>query len=269
MRICVIIPAAGGSKRYNEASAELLGEPRSKLDEDLGGRPLLQRTVELFTSREDVASVVVAGPHDASGFEMFSMRHGDRLSLLGVTLCRGGAEHRWQSVRAALEYAPDDATHIAVHDAARPVADEALIERVFEAASRHPAVIPAVEASDTLKRVSAEPIAEAAEADPLAGILVDSITKPLRAVEETIDRTNLVAVQTPQIFEADLLRRAYEQADLESTDDAGLIERLGERVVVVEGDPLNVKVTRPRDLPLVRAIGGFRLPKERPTHKKF
>ena len=87
---------------------------------------------------------------------------------------------------------------------------------------------------------------------------------------ETLDREGLVEVQTPQVFEAGLLRRAYEQADLSgATDDASLVERLGEPVYVVEGDPCNVKVTRPADLKLMRAILGVKPPAERPAHKSY
>jgi len=76
-------------------------------------------------------------------------------------------------------------------------------------------------------------------------------------------------VQTPQVFESGLLRRAYDQTDLSSTDDAGLVERLGERVVVVEGDVRNLKITRPADLELARAVIGVRAPEGRPMNKKF
>jgi len=105
--------------------------------------------------------------------------------------------------------------------------------------------------------------------DPLDAILgVGSKTK-LREVEGTVPRTNLVLVQTPQVFEAALLKRAYEQEDLSSTDDAGLIERLGVQVMIVEGDPRNQKITRAGDLAMIRLIGGFKGPQERAVHKRF
>src|SRR5690606_9817479 len=100
---------------------------------------------------------------------------------------------------------PDDATHIAVHDAARPCTPPELIDRLFDAAERHAAVIPAVEVADTLKRVQ-EREGEA-PADPLAAILggpSGGRTK-MRVVEGTVDRAGLMAVQTPQVFRADLL----------------------------------------------------------------
>ncbi len=271
MKVAVIIPAAGSSRRYAEASMEG-GVGRSKLDEDLGGRPVLQRTVEVFTKRPEVAMIVVAGPADPAAMAEFRTRHGDKLGLLGVRVCVGGKDHRYETVRNALAEIPAEAdvTHVAVHDAARPCVSEALLDRLFEAAAKFPAVIPALDVADTLKRVDPEPI-QAADADPLAAILGDAgrTTSKVRRVEATVDRTNLVAVQTPQVFEIGLLRRAYAQSDLSSTDDAQLVERLGERVVVVQGEATNIKITRPADLGLARQILGVRGPQERPVHKRF
>ncbi|MFG0282989.1 MAG: 2-C-methyl-D-erythritol 4-phosphate cytidylyltransferase [Phycisphaerales bacterium JB039] len=267
MRFAIIIPAAGFSSRFADA---LGGEGRSKLDEDLGGRPVLQRTVELFHKRDDVIQIVVAGPHADDAWEAFSQRHADKLAILGVTLCRGGQTHRYETVRAALAEIRDDATYIAVHDAARPCTPSEVIGRVFDAAAKFDAVIPAVEVGDTLKRVSEQEEA-AAEADPIDAILgADPDDKPkARQVEATLDRTRLVAVQTPQVFKAELLRRAYGQDDLTSTDDAQLVERLGEPVYVVDGDPRNIKITRPADVRLARSILGVSGPQGRPAHKRF
>ncbi len=260
MNLSVIIPAAGASMRYSAA-----GGLRPKVDEDLGGRPVLQRTVELFASVDCVKSIIVAGPAD--GFDEFVGRHGDKLGLLGVKVCRGGKTHRWETVKAALEHVPGDATHIAVHDAARPITPTDLIERVLAAAEKHAAVIPAIDVSDTIKRASAA--TESKEIDPFDAILGGGGKASYRKVEGTVARDGLVLVQTPQVFEAGLLRRAYSQADLSSTDDAGLVERLGEAVVIVEGDPRNVKITRPADLQAVRLLGGFKGPAERAVHKRF
>lgn len=270
MHIAVIIPAAGASRRYVEAAGPD-GAGRLKIDEDLGGRPVLQRTVELFTKHPDVGAIIVAGPADNGAYEAFKARHADKLGLLGVRLCQGGREHRYETVANALKLVPEACTHVAVHDAARPCASLELIDRVFDAArDGHGAVIPGMDVSDTLKRVGSEEVA-ASKADPLAAILGDAAgAKPLgRRVEETVDRTRLVAVQTPQVFERSLLVRAYAQKNLSSTDDAQLVERLGEPVLVVAGEPTNIKITRPRDLALARAILGVRPPEGRPTHKQF
>lgn len=266
MKLAVIIPAAGSSRRYAEGQEF----PRSKLDEDLGGRPVLHRTVELFCNHDLVSFIVVAGPAAPEAMAQFRVRHADKLGLLGVQLCTGGQTHRYETVQNALKVVPADCTHVAIHDAARPCTPPELIDRLLEAAAKHPAVIPAVDVPDTLKRVSEQEVIDT-EIDPLDAILggAGKANVRLRRVEATVDRSRLVAVQTPQVFEAGLLRRAYAQPDLSSTDDAQLVERLGEAVVVVEGDPRNMKITRPGDLNLARSILGFSGPAGRPAHKRF
>lgn len=269
MKIALLIPAAGASRRYAGA-----GGLRSKIDEDLGGRPVLQRTIELFVKHEAVgplvSAIVVAGPHDAEAFAEFKDKYADRLGLLGCTITPGGVTHRYETVRNLLAKTPEDCTHVVVHDAARPCTPPELVEKVVEMARRFPAVIPAVEVSDTLKRVVATEEAEG-EDDAAARILgVSAAEGPkLRVVEKTLDRRGVHAVQTPQVFRADVLRRAYAQPNLDSTDDAALVERLGERVVVVDGDARNIKITKPVDLLLARAILGVKPPEGRPVHKRF
>jgi 2-C-methyl-D-erythritol 4-phosphate cytidylyltransferase len=155
----------------------------------------------------------------------------------GVQIVAGGKTERWETVRNALAVVPSDATHVAVHDAARPGASDELLGRVFEAAKVHSAVIPGLPVADTLKRVSEQSIRaeeEDAIADMILGESAEAATSKGRFVESAIDRTRVVAVQTPQVFEISLLRRAYAQADLSgATDDAGLVERLGERARMV------------------------------------
>ena len=123
-----------------------------------------------------------------------------------------------------------------MHDAARPLATPALARRVLEDARRRLAAVPAVAVADTLKHIDGD------------GRVLD-----------TVDRSTLRAVQTPQGFDGPLLRRAHAQAaSQDATDDAALVERIGEPVWVVEGDPANVKVTTPGDLHLVRALLALR-----------
>lgn len=273
MNVAVIIPAAGASRRYTQE----LEFPRSKLDEDLGGRPVLQRTVELFTKDDRFGSIIVAGPHDEAAMQEFRSKYADKLGLMGVTICMGGKTHRHETVAAALALVREGATHVAVHDAARPCTPAELIERVLEAAERHAAVVPGVEVSDTLKRVEEREAGEGDE-DPLARILGTSgAAKRVRIVKSTFDRASVWAMQTPQIFKADVLRRAYATLARQSgaagfrppTDDAEVVERVGEEVVVVAGDARNIKITRPGDVLLARAILGVRGPDVRATHKKF
>lgn len=272
----VIIPAAGASRRYAEAAGPL-SAVRSKLDEDLGARPVLQRTVELFNKHEDVMFIVVAGPADDEAFKVFSERHADKLSMLGARLCRGGRDHRYETVANALQLIPASCTHVAVHDAARPCTSSGLIDRVFNAArdGGFDAVIPGIDVPDTLKRVDPSWVMNS-KADPLAAILGDdggAEGKKLgRWVKDTLARENTVAVQTPQVFKAETLRKAYAQSDLSSTDDAQLVERMGGgggKVLVVPGEPTNIKITRPGDITLARAILGVRAPEERAAHKRF
>lgn len=273
MKVALIVPAAGSGSRYAAS-----GGLRSKLDEDLGGRPVLQRTLEAFVNHPEVGpiirAIIVPGPHNADDFAEFKQRHGDRLGIMGAHLCPGGATERYQSVQAALKHLStlpiaSTITHIAVHDAARPCISSDLILRLFERAVRVSAVIPAVDVSDTLKKVRDES-ALPEDDDPVARILGGDVTaKSRRIVAEPVDRRDVVMVQTPQVFTRDLFQRAYAQKDLASTDDAGLVERLGETVEVVPGDPRNLKITRAADLSLARAILGVSGPVERPVHKRF
>ncbi|MSR41093.1 MAG: 2-C-methyl-D-erythritol 4-phosphate cytidylyltransferase [Phycisphaerales bacterium] len=250
MRVGVIIPAAGRSSRFGA---------QDKLAQDLGGRPVLLRTVELFTKRDDVFAIIVAGPAD--DIDAFKERYGPALSFHGAKVVAGGSIDRWESVRNALALMPDDLTHIAVHDAARPCTSPELIARVFEGAKVAKAVIPGVSVTSTLKRVSESTVATAEDDAVASAILGDFGMQETRGriVTETISRDQLVLVQTPQIFEAQLLRRAYAAGNLEgTTDDASVIERFGETVVVVEGDPRNLKITTADDLALARAIMGIK-----------
>jgi 2-C-methyl-D-erythritol 4-phosphate cytidylyltransferase len=262
MNICVIIPAAGASRRYG---------PADKLAQDLGGRTVLVRTVETFAKREEVRSIIVAGPPDS--FDDFRGKYGPTLGFHGAQLVKGGREHRWETVRNALAAVPDETTHIAVHDAARPGVSKNVLDRVFTAAQSLDAVIPVVPISNTIKRVDDEMTEVGQNEDAIADLILGDagrVSVKAHAVQQTIDRTNLVEVQTPQVFKADLLKRAYAQPDLSGvTDDAAAVERLGETVYTVDGDVRNIKITTPADLHLMRAILNVPPPAERPVHKRF
>ena len=144
----------------------------------------------------------------------------------------GGAT-RSASVRAGLAQVPEGVEAVVVHDAARPLAHPGLFSAVLEAlAAGADGAVAAVPVADTLKRVDAD-----------------------GTVVETVDREGLWAVQTPQGFRADVLRAAH-AGDPEATDDAGLVEATGGRVVVVAGDRRNLKVTDPADLDLLEALVG-------------
>lgn len=263
MKVCVIIPAAGKSERFGATD---------KLAQDLGGRPLLMRTVELFTKREEVSSIIVAAPPDT--IEEFCDKYGAALGFYGAIIIPGGQIERWESVRNAITEVPDDCSHIAVHDAARPAVDKSLLDRVFEAGRSLDAVVPAVSITSTVKRVSdVQTDVADNEDDALADAILGDAGRPsipARLIKETLDRSGLYAAQTPQLFNADLLRKAYAQDDLSSaTDDAMLVERLGVDVYIVEGDVTNIKITTKSDLKLVRALLGLKPPSQRPVHKRF
>ncbi len=262
MRVAVIIPAAGVGRRFRDAAAGGGGgaSAASKLELDLAGRPVVLRAIDLFTTRSDVAQVIVAV--DPEGIEDFTLRHGEALSFQGVRIVAGGKRERWETVMKALAAVEPDVTHVAVHDGARPLTSPKLIERVFAAAADHPAVIPGLPVSSTLKRVAA--VAPPAD-DPIDAILGDAGRDPLvkSRVAETVDRRDLVEVQTPQVFEVELLRRAYRRIEEGTvdpagiTDDASLVESLGgpeNAVVVVEGESTNLKITRPADAELAAAL---------------
>ncbi len=261
MHAAMIVAAGGSSRRFGSGD---------KLGQDLGGRPLLVRTVESLSKHDAVREIIVAGP--AEGFDEFRDRYGPTLGFLGARVVAGGAE-RWASVRNAVGEVSGDATHIAVHDAARPNLRPRLLDRLFDAAANHDAVIPVTPVADTIKRVSETTTAIESDDDLLADSILGDVGKDaltVRTVEGTIPRTGLVLVQTPQVFRAALLREVY-AGDIpgDVTDDAMLVEHAGAAVVAIDGDPLNIKITTPDDLDLMRAILRVEPPKERPTHLKF
>lgn len=176
----------------------------------LAGRPVAQWSVE--ACRPAASGVVLVVPSGS----------GDHSACGADRVVSGGAS-RSASVRCGLAAVPDGADVIVVHDAARPLATAALFEAVVAAATDHGAAICAMPVSDTIKRVD-------------GGLVID-----------TLDRDELVAVQTPQAFDAALLRRAH-ASGAEATDDATLVELLGASVSVVPGDVHNVKITTPADL---------------------
>ncbi|MCA9290487.1 MAG: 2-C-methyl-D-erythritol 4-phosphate cytidylyltransferase [Phycisphaerales bacterium] len=262
MRLSVIIPAAGSSLRYGE---------QDKLAQDLGGRPVLVRTVELFAKHPHVMEIVVAGPPER--LDAFRDRFGPTLGFHGARIVEGARAARWETVRKALAHVGAEATHVAVHDAARPALSVTMLDRVLDAAGRYDAVIPVVDLTSTVKRVDAA--AEVVEED---ASIADSIfgevgrrSYEARAVVETIPRDGLVVVQTPQVFSVALLRRAYDAATsgVEATDDATLVERLGETVMTVPGEATNIKITTPDDLRLVRAVLGIATESPRPAGHRF
>lgn len=255
MRISVIIPAAGKGERFGAG-----GGKTNKLEAELGGRAVLVRSVELFCKRPNVKQIIVAA--DPDQLDAFKFKWADRLGLLGVTILAGGKAERWETVLRAIDAVDAEATHIAVHDAARPMGPAGMIDRVFEAAKRLDAVIPAVPVSATLKRAEPKSSDAGEAADPLDAILGSAGKVEIDAykVTDTVSRANLWLVQTPQVFRRELLTEAYAQVaaghmdTATITDDAGLVEAMGGEVHIVAGDAMNVKITHPEDLALCATL---------------
>jgi 2-C-methyl-D-erythritol 4-phosphate cytidylyltransferase len=208
-------------------SGERLGIDRPKAFAVLGERPLLAESIDRLDRCPLVDAIVVAAP---PGWEEPSILLAEELVASKVVACVTGGATRAESVAAALAEVPEEALVVIVHDAARPLIDDAVIERVLGPLGEgFDGAVPALPVSDTLKRARD------------------------RTVEETVDRGGLVVAQTPQAFLAPVLRRAF-SGDLEgATDCASLVERSGGRVAVVDGDPRLLKVTTPADLALIES----------------
>lgn len=236
--ICVIIPAAGKGERFGGAEKKTF----AKID----GRPVFLRTVELFIRRADVCQTLLAvAPEDLA---VVRSAYGANLGFMGVQLVEGGAR-RCATVAAALALVKDEAVFVAVHDAARPCASVDQIDAVFAEARKSGAAILAAPLSGTIKRVS-----------------------EARFIDETVSRANLHEAQTPQVFRKELLIAAYAKlrdGDEDVTDDAQLVERMGQSVAVVVSDATNLKITTKGDLTLAAAILKSRPAKAAPRMGAF
>lgn len=216
--VWAVIPAAGQGLRMG----------RKKQGLPLAGLPVLRWTVDVFEATAVVSGVVVTVP--VGDVDSWQRRLAGCRKIRAVVA--GGAE-RQDSVRLGLAAVPADVAWVAVHDGVRPCITPELVERVVAEARLHGAAIPALPVTETVKRGT------------------DGWVK------ETVDREGLWAVQTPQVFRAQVLREAHRVAAAEGTagtDDAMLVERLGVPVRLVPGLPGNVKITRPEDLVLAEAL---------------
>ena len=218
MSTVAVVPAAGSGERL------AAGAPKAFVN--LGGRPMLEHALDGLRNSGVVDSVVVAVPPNRT----------DQAKLVfggAATIVAGGSD-RTESVRLALE-AVGDAEFVLIHDAARALTPPSLIVRVVQALhAGHPAVVPGLPVSDTIKAIDAN------------GVVLG-----------TPERAGLRAVQTPQGFQTEVLRRAYGRAAAGGfTDDASMVETTGTPVQVVEGDPLAFKITTQTDLLLAHALLG-------------
>jgi 2-C-methyl-D-erythritol 4-phosphate cytidylyltransferase len=206
---------------------ERLGGDRPKAFAPLGGRPLLAESLARLEESDWIDAIVVVCPE---GWEEPSILVAEELGCGKVSATVTGGASRAESVRIGVSEAAADAVAIVVHDAARPLLPEAVLERVLAALGQGwDGAVPGLPISDTIKRVRGE------------------------EVVETLPRPELVAVQTPQAFSAPVLRGAFEGEISGASDCACLVERAGGRVTVVPGDSRLLKVTTVEDLALVEA----------------
>jgi 2-C-methyl-D-erythritol 4-phosphate cytidylyltransferase len=209
-------------------AGERLGIDRPKAFASLGGRPLLAESLDRLDRCPWVDAIVVAAP---PGWEEPVILLTEELAATKVVSCVTGGATRAESVRAALADVPEDALVVLVHDAARPLLEDAVVERLLgPLAEGYDGVVPAVPIPDTVKRVDGN------------------------VVVETLDRSGLVGAQTPQAFLATALRHALGGDLSGATDCASLVERAGGRVAVVAGDSRLFKVTTARDLELAESL---------------
>jgi 2-C-methyl-D-erythritol 4-phosphate cytidylyltransferase len=231
--VAAIICAAGPGTRF--------GGKRKKQFADVGGRAIFLRSVEMFANRSDVKQVLLGIPPDDE--ELVGVKWGPNLKFFNVKTFFGGND-RCETVGKGLELVTDDINLVAVHDACRCCVTEQIIEKVIAAAAKTGAAIPACPVTATIKQAK------------------DSL------VTKTVDRSDLYEAQTPQVFATSLLKKAYENLkDLDQgniSDDAQLVEALGEKVTIVRTDASNIKITHPSDIPIAEAILKSR-PKAKPT----
>lgn len=216
-----VVAAAGSSTRMGGTD---------KLMAPLGGQPVILRTLRALEDSPCIQEILV-------------VTRGELLVDIGA-LCRDaglqkvtqvllGGKSRLESVYKGVNQVSDKAKLIAVHDAARPLVSQAVIADAVAGAQRFPAAAPAVEVKDTVKEVAGE------------------------LVVSTPDRSKLRAIQTPQVFDADLLKAALQRATdegAEVTDDCSAVERLGAAVTLTQGDERNLKITTPTDLAVAEVL---------------
>ena len=221
--VTAIFPAAGASRR--------MGGDTNKIFLELGGEPILIRTLKTFSKSPRINFlIVVVSENDVDAVEKL-LETAEDLKPYTVTI--GGSERQY-SIANGLKLLPEDAEIVLVHDAARPLVSAKVIEEVINAAEKFGGAIAAVPEKNTIKFIDAE-----------------------NFVTYTPPRSKLVEVQTPQGFRRELLIKAYEQAAEDKflgTDDSSLVERVGDRIKIVVSDYRNIKITTPEDLKIAESL---------------
>jgi 2-C-methyl-D-erythritol 4-phosphate cytidylyltransferase len=234
MKVVVIIPAAGLGTRMSSAPASKGKKAPSKQFAELGGIPILVRTLRKFGESLEVSEIMVAlRKNEITGFRTWLENEGQEIIKKPVQLVEGG-EHRQESVANALAAIKAEADDIIlVHDAVRPFVTGEIIQQVISAAQKYGAAIAGLPAVDTIKQVDR--------------------TAEVAMIKATVPREKVVMAQTPQGFRYDVIKKAFDEAAAEGfmgTDEASLVERSRHEVAVVMGSPRNIKITTPADLEL-------------------
>jgi 2-C-methyl-D-erythritol 4-phosphate cytidylyltransferase len=218
MQLYVVIVAGGSGKRMG---AEI---PKQFLE--LAGRPVLMHTIERFKAFNDAIEIITVLPenqllHWCDLQEKYSFR-------VSQTLVKGGS-HRFFSVQNGLKFVNTPGL-VAIHDGVRPFVSIDTIKRCFETAEKLGNAIPSISPTESLR------------------IITDQGSMP-------VNRFHVKQIQTPQVFNAELLKKAYQQAyNVEFTDDATVLEKTGEKINLIEGNRENIKITNPEDLLISTAL---------------
>lgn len=223
-KVAAIIPAAGSGSR--------MGLPSPKQFFELDGTPILIHTLQVFQQVKSIGLIIVVVPPESC---VWAEEQVQRYNLFKVLKVVPGGKHRQDSVLAGLEALPQEVELALVHDGVRPFVPVSVIENCLKETAKNGAAMVAIPVKDTLKAVSAG-----------------------KEIEQTIDRSGVWQAQTPQAAEVSLLKKAFAEAAKHkgfiATDEAALLERINVPVKVVEGSERNIKITRPEDLILAKAI---------------
>lgn len=203
-----------------------MGADRPKQFLEIGGKPILRHTIERFKAFDPKVDIILVLPEAQKGWWRDYCRQSGFLDR--YTMVSGGIT-RFHSVQNALQYVTGDGV-VAVHDGVRPLLSDSLLQRLYEAAEDHSAVIPAIPVVESVRRVDGE-------------------------TSVPVSRDGLVLVQTPQLFDARSLKEAYRQPFSPAfTDDASVYEAAGGKVHIVPGDRINLKITTPDDMDYAAAL---------------
>jgi 2-C-methyl-D-erythritol 4-phosphate cytidylyltransferase len=219
--LTAILVAAGDSRRMGF----------DKLFAAIAGKPVIAHTIRAFHRSASVNEIIVVAREDRHN-EIKTIVRDEKFEKVRSII--PGGKHRQDSVRAGLDHLDSATRWVAVHDAARPLITPEQIERVFQQCANHGAAALAEPINDTLKRANSDLL-----------------------VSGSVDRDQLYAMQTPQIFERQLIEEAYRSVCAENifvTDEVSAVERMGRKVALVVNGEFNFKITYPRDLPLADVV---------------